>query len=75
MRAIVRAGFDHLLFLAMHIPNQPLMEHVAHKIRTELGLMIAWINPGRLAPAHHERGVARLWSSAAGTALTHCCRW
>jgi creatinine amidohydrolase len=51
VRSIVRAGFNHLLFLAMHVPNQPLMEHVAHKIRNELGLMIAWINPGRLAPA------------------------
>ncbi len=51
VRSIVRAGFDHLLFLAMHLPNQPMMEHVAHKMRDELGLMIAWINPGRLAPA------------------------
>jgi creatinine amidohydrolase len=51
VRSIVRAGFDHLLFLAMHLPNQPLMEHVAHKVRDELGVMIAWINPGRLAPA------------------------
>ncbi len=51
VRSIVRAGFDHLLFLAMHVPNQPLMEHVAHMVRDELGVMIAWINPGRLAPA------------------------
>jgi creatinine amidohydrolase len=51
VRSIVRAGFDHLLFLAMHVPNQPMMEHVAHKLRDELGIMIAWINPGRLAPA------------------------
>jgi len=32
-------------------PNQPIMQHVANKVRDELGLMIAWINPGRLAPA------------------------
>jgi creatinine amidohydrolase len=50
VRSIVRAGFDHLLFLAMHVPNQPLMEHVAHRVRDDLGIMIAWINPGRLAP-------------------------
>lgn len=51
VHAILKAGFDHLLFLAMHIPNQPLMEHVAHRLRTEQGILIAWINPGRLAPA------------------------
>lgn len=51
VRSIVRAGFDHLLFLAMHVPNQPMMEHVAHKVRDELGILIGWINPGRLAPA------------------------
>ena len=48
-RAIIRHGFDHLLFLAMHIPNQPMLEHVANKIRDELGVLIGWINPGRLA--------------------------
>lgn len=51
VRSIARHGFDHLLFLAMHVPNQPMMEQVAHKVRDELGLLIAWINPGRLAPA------------------------
>ena len=51
VRAVVGHGFDHLLFLAMHVPNQPLMEHVANRIRDELGVLIAWINPGRLAPA------------------------
>ncbi|HBY93928.1 MAG: creatininase family protein [Ardenticatenaceae bacterium] len=50
-RSILRHGFDHLLFLMMHVPNQPLIEHVANKIRDELGVLIAWINPGRLAPA------------------------
>jgi creatinine amidohydrolase len=51
VRSIVKHGFDHLMFLAMHVPNQPMMEHVAHKVRDELGVLIAWINPGRLAPA------------------------
>lgn len=51
VRSIIRHGFDHLLFLAMHIPNQPMMEHVANKVRDELGVLVAWINPGRLAPA------------------------
>lgn len=51
IRSIVRHGFDHILFLAMHVPNQPMMTHVANKIRDELGILIAWMNPGRLAPA------------------------
>jgi creatinine amidohydrolase len=50
-RSLVRHGFDHLLFLAMHIPNQPMMEQVAHKVRDELGILIAWINPGGMAPS------------------------
>lgn len=54
VRSIVKHGFDHLLFLAMHVPNQPMMEHVANKVRDELGVLIAWINPGRLAPAIME---------------------
>lgn len=51
VRSLVRHGFDHLLFLAMHIPNQPMMEQVAHRMRDELGVLIAWINPGGMAPA------------------------
>jgi creatinine amidohydrolase len=51
VRSIFRHGFDHIMFLAMHVPNQSMMEHVAHKLRDELGLLIGWINPGRLAPA------------------------
>jgi creatinine amidohydrolase len=47
-RSIIRHGFDHVLFLAMHIPNQPMMEHVANKLRDELGVLIGWINPGAL---------------------------
>jgi creatinine amidohydrolase len=51
VKAVIGHGFDHILFLAMHVPNQPLMEHVANRVRDELGILIAWINPGRLAPA------------------------
>lgn len=51
VHSIIRHGFDHLLFLAMHIPNQPMMEQIAHKVRDELGVLVAWINPGQLAPA------------------------
>lgn len=52
VRSIVRHGFDHLLFLAMHIPNQPMVRHVADKVRDELGVLIAWINPYAAARGH-----------------------
>ena len=48
--SILKHGFDHLMFLAMHVPNQPMMDHLANRIRDERGILIAWINPGRLAP-------------------------
>lgn len=49
IRSIVRAGFDHILFLAMHLPNEPMLEQVAYKVREELKVLVAWINPLRLA--------------------------
>jgi creatinine amidohydrolase len=64
-RSVIRHGFDHILFLAMHIPNQPMMEHVANRIRDELGVMIAWVNPGRLAPAI-MREISPNYSAARG---------
>lgn len=47
-RAILKHGFDHVLFLAMHIPNQPMLRYVADKLRDELGVLIAWINPANM---------------------------
>ena len=29
VRSVLRSGFDHVLLVANHIPNQPMVEHVA----------------------------------------------
>jgi creatinine amidohydrolase len=49
-RSVLRHGFDHLLFLAAHVPNQPIVEQVFYKLRAEKGVLAACINPGRMAP-------------------------
>ena len=48
-RAVLSHGFDHLLVLATHIPNQPMIEQAAYRLRREFGVRISWINPGQLA--------------------------
>lgn len=52
VRSILRHGFDHIMFLVTHTPNQPMIEEVAYKIREEFGILIAWINPGKLASTY-----------------------
>jgi creatinine amidohydrolase len=49
-RAVLKHGFDHLLFLAAHVPNQPILDRVLRKMRAEKGILAACINPGRMAP-------------------------
>jgi creatinine amidohydrolase len=49
-RAVLRQGFDHLLFLAAHVPNQPILDAVFRRMRAEKGILAACINPGRVAP-------------------------
>ena len=49
-RAVVKAGFDHLLFLTAHVPNQPVLQRVFFKMREELGILGVSLNPGRIAP-------------------------
>jgi creatinine amidohydrolase len=51
-RSVLRAGFSHILFVGYHIPNQPLIERVARKIRDETGVLCAWVNPGALAATY-----------------------
>lgn len=50
--SIVRFGFDHLLFLTAHVPNQPIMKRVFHQLRAEKGILAASLNPGRMAPQY-----------------------
>jgi creatinine amidohydrolase len=49
LRSILSHGFDHILVLATHIPNQQFIEQAAYRLRRELGVTIIWINPGQLA--------------------------
>ena len=49
-RAVLKHGFDHLLFLAAHVPNQPILDRVFRKMRAEKGVLAACLNPGRIAP-------------------------
>lgn len=49
-RGVLKHGFDHLLFLAAHVPNQPIIDRVFRKMRSEKGILAACINPGRIAP-------------------------
>jgi len=49
VRCVLHHGFDHVLFLATHIPNQQMIEQLAYRIREELGIRIIWTNPGQLA--------------------------
>lgn len=50
--SIVRAGFDHILCLAYHIPNEPYVEQAARLLREQTGISIAWVNPGALAATY-----------------------
>ena len=49
VRSVLRSGFDHVLLVANHIPNQPMVEHVAFRIRNDAGILIAWMNPQTMA--------------------------
>lgn len=49
VRSVLHHGFDHILLLASHTPNQPMIEEVAYEVRRDSGVRIAWINPGQLA--------------------------
>jgi creatinine amidohydrolase len=51
VRSVVHSGFDHVLLIANHIPNQPMIEHVAFRIRRQEGLLVAWTNPQTMAAA------------------------
>jgi len=49
VRSVLRSGFDHVLLVANHIPNQPMVEHVAFRVRRAEGILIAWTNPQTMA--------------------------
>jgi creatinine amidohydrolase len=49
VKSVVRSGFDHVLLVANHIPNQPMIEHMAAQVRDRDGVLIAWVNPQTMA--------------------------
>jgi creatinine amidohydrolase len=63
INSVIRAGFDHILFLATHMPNLPMLEQVAYRVREMSGIMIAWINPGSLA-SHFLKNVSPNFEAA-----------
>lgn len=51
VRALLKQGFDHILFMAMHVPNHTVVRIVADKIRDELGILIGWMNTAQVTSA------------------------
>jgi creatinine amidohydrolase len=49
MQSLVDQGFDHILLLNSHIPNQYPAEFACRKIRRRTGVLVASISPGPLA--------------------------
>src|SRR5215472_16420830 len=49
VRSLIYHGFDHVLLLNSHIPNQFPAEYACRKIRRETGILVASISPGPLA--------------------------
>ncbi len=49
LRSLVRHGFDHILVIGNHIPNQYPVEIACRRIRSETGIAVASTYPGMLA--------------------------
>jgi creatinine amidohydrolase len=50
--SVSRNGFDRVLSIAYHIPNQPAIERAAQYVRDQTGLSTVWVNPGALAATY-----------------------
>jgi len=49
LESIVRSGFTHILCIAMHEPNQSMIERAARLVSDRTGVRPVWVNPGKLA--------------------------
>ena len=49
LRSLIRHGFDHIVLINNHSPNQYPAEYVCRAIRRDTGLLIASVFPGQLA--------------------------
>lgn len=50
--SVARNGFERILCIAYHIPNQPALERAAQFVRDQTGISAVWINPGALAATY-----------------------
>jgi len=51
LRSLIKHGFEHILLIGNHIPNQQPMENACRNIRAECGVIAASSYPGMLAKA------------------------
>lgn len=51
LRSLIKHGFEHILLISNHIPNQQPIENACRQIRTECGVIAASTYPGMLAKA------------------------
>lgn len=48
-RNLIENGFEHLLLVNCHVPNEPILEHAARDVREQLGVLMGSMNPIALA--------------------------
>ncbi|WP_353114464.1 creatininase family protein [Microbacterium sp.] len=49
VRSLIRAGFDHILLVTNHGPNQFPVEYACRRIRRDTGVLVASVNPAQLS--------------------------
>ncbi|WP_033295491.1 creatininase family protein [Amycolatopsis jejuensis] len=49
VRSLVKGGFGHVLLITNHGPNQFPVEYACRRIRRDTGVLVASVNPARLA--------------------------
>ncbi len=47
--SLISAGFDHVLLITYHLPNQPPVSWACREIRRKTGVVVPSINPGTLS--------------------------
>jgi creatinine amidohydrolase len=50
--SVARQGFERILCIAYHVPNQPALERAAQYVRDLTGVSAVWVNPGALAATY-----------------------
>jgi creatinine amidohydrolase len=52
LKSVLSSGFERVLCLTYHIPNQPSVKRAAQLIRDETSISVTWVNPGALAATY-----------------------